>query len=74
MASIKTEAEATPVKRSRGRPVGTTAAPETLKQRINVTLDAEHQEIASRAGGGNVSAGLRVALDAWTKSQAKKKA
>lgn len=52
----------------------TTAAPETLKQRINVTLDAAHQEIAKRAGDGNVSAGLRVALDAWTNLQSKKKA
>lgn len=62
-----------PVKRQRGRPAGTTAAPETLKQRINVTLDAAHQEIASRAGDGNVSAGLRIALDAWIESQPKKR-
>lgn len=61
-----------PVKRPRGRPVGATAAPETLKQRINVTLDTEHQEIARLAGDGNVSAGLRIALDFWNKKHAKK--
>jgi len=72
VASIKIRAESTPVKRPRGRPVGTTTAPETLQQRINVTLDAAHQEIAKRAGGNNVSAGLRVALDAWAKAQSKK--
>lgn len=55
-----------------GRPMGTTIAPETRKQRINVTLDAAHQEIASRAGAGNVSSGIRIALDAWLEAQSKK--
>lgn len=60
------------VKRPRGRPVGTTADPETLKLRINVSLDSEHQAIARLAGDGNVSAGLRVALDFWNRKHAKK--
>jgi hypothetical protein len=53
--------------RPRGRPLGSTAPPETLKQRINVTLDEKRQEIARRAGAGNLSAGLRTALDFWNK-------
>lgn len=62
-----------PIKRPRGRPVGSTLAPETIKQRINVTLDAQRQDIARLAGDGNLSGGLRVALDAWAKTQSKKK-
>lgn len=53
-------------KRGRGRPAGTTRLDDQTRQvRKNVMLDATHQEIALRAGEGNLSAGVRIALDHW---------
>ena len=70
----KTESKAVPVKRPPGRQVGTIIVPpEAQKLRVNVMLDPEHQDIARLAGDGNLSAGLRIALDVWAKANAKKK-
>jgi hypothetical protein len=55
----------------RGRPIGSVADPATKKDRVNISILKKHQDIASKAGGGNVSAGVAVALDSWAKKNLK---
>lgn len=54
------------VKKKRGRPTGATSVePEDRQRRINITIDQTHHQIAMRAGEGNISHGIRVALSQW---------
>ena len=46
-----------------GRPQGSTAL--VCKERTNVSLGLDHLALAARAGAGNVSGGIRLALEAW---------
>lgn len=46
-----------------GRPQGSTAL--VCKERTNVSLGLAHLALAARAGTGNVSGGIRLALEAW---------
>jgi hypothetical protein len=56
-----------PAKSPRGRPPGSTINPEKKKKRVNITIDVYHQEIAEKIGNGNLSSGIRVALDFYEK-------
>lgn len=66
MTSNTSEAE-----KRRGRPIGSVADPATKKSRVNISILKKHQDIASKAGNGNVSAGVAVALDLWAKKNIK---
>lgn len=57
----------TATKLPRGRPPGSTIDPDQKKKRVNITISDNQQKTAERIGGGNVSAGIGIALDLYEK-------